>query len=83
MKLQQLLSLIPYYTCDTDIVLADMDIASVQVDSRNVGKGDVFVCIEGYTVDGHDYVPAAVNQGAAVIVAEKQIETNVPVIVVP
>lgn len=83
MKLQQLLSLIPYYTCDTEVTLADMDIASVQVDSRNVGKGDLFVCIKGYTVDGHDYVPAAVKQGASVIVAEKQLEASVPVIVVP
>lgn len=41
------------------------------IDSRDIKAGSIFVCIAGYTVDGHDFAQQAANQGAAVIVAEK------------
>lgn len=83
MKLQQLLSLIPYYKSIPSIDVSKIELQSVQVDSRKVTNGDVFVCIAGYTVDGHDYVSVAVEQGASVIISEKELNENIPVIVVP
>lgn len=49
-------------------------IEQVAVDSRKVIPSSMFVCIEGFTVDGHDYVDQAVAKGATVIVASRKIE---------
>lgn len=43
----------------------------IQYDSRKVAPGDTFVAIPGFKVDGYDYIPQAIEQGAVVIVAEK------------
>lgn len=42
----------------------------VQIDSRKVGKGSLFIAVRGAKMDGHDFIVAAVNAGAAAIVAE-------------
>ena len=55
-------------------------VTSIEMDSRNVKFGSLFICISGYTVDGHDYVAQAVANGAVAIIAECDIETVVPVI---
>lgn len=43
----------------------------ISTDSRNLQRGDVFVALNGETFDGHAYVEGAVEQGAAVIIAER------------
>ena len=40
-------------------------------DSRAVSEGCMFICRRGHNRDGHDYVQQAINNGAAVIVAEQ------------
>ncbi|MEH7349911.1 UDP-N-acetylmuramoyl-L-alanyl-D-glutamate--2,6-diaminopimelate ligase [Gottfriedia acidiceleris] len=55
------------------------EITGVEMDSRNVKPGYLFICIEGYTVDGHKYVNQAIEKGAVAILAQKPIESNVPV----
>jgi UDP-N-acetylmuramoyl-L-alanyl-D-glutamate--2,6-diaminopimelate ligase len=45
-------------------------IGSVQHDSRLVERGDLFVCVPGLRVDGHDFAAAEVAAGAAALVAE-------------
>lgn len=56
---------------------------SVETDSRLVGPGSVFFAMPGETTDGHLFAPAAVEAGAAVVVAERELEVDVPVVVVP
>ena len=51
-------------------------------DSRLKVKNGLFFAIKGVTVDGHDYIEAAIKNGAIAVVAEKNINVNVPVIVV-
>jgi UDP-N-acetylmuramyl pentapeptide synthase len=41
---------------------ANPDIQSVEMDSRLVTNGCLFICIEGYTVDGHDYAQQAIKK---------------------
>lgn len=60
----------------------DPTITSLHMDSREVKPGGVFFCIPGYTVDGHDYVPQAMRNGAAAIVSERPLDVDVPVAVV-
>lgn len=59
------------------------EILSIENDSRKAGKGSLFICIKGYTVDGHDFAGKAAEQGAAAILAERELPgMDIPVIVV-
>lgn len=58
---------------------SNIEITGISYDSRNVAEGNVFVCIKGYETDGHRFAEAAVQKGAAVIVAEDEINVDVPV----
>ncbi|NFK77921.1 UDP-N-acetylmuramoyl-L-alanyl-D-glutamate--2,6-diaminopimelate ligase [Clostridium botulinum] len=49
-------------------------IEKIEYDSRKVKEGDLFVCIEGYATDGHKYAKKAYDNGAKVIVCEKDLE---------
>jgi UDP-N-acetylmuramoyl-L-alanyl-D-glutamate--2,6-diaminopimelate ligase len=43
----------------------------VRIDSRLVKAGDVFVAVEGTSLDGHDFIGQAVKKGAEYIVCQK------------
>lgn len=58
------------------------EITSVENDNRKVQPGSLFICIKGYTVDGHDFAEAAVKNGACAVLAERPLPLSVPVIVV-
>jgi UDP-N-acetylmuramoyl-L-alanyl-D-glutamate--2,6-diaminopimelate ligase len=60
-----------------------LEIADLAYDTRSVGPGDLFFCIAGANVDGHDLAPAAVDAGAAALVVERRLEVEVPQLVVP
>ena len=47
----------------------DAAIGSVAADSRKVGEGTLFVALPGENVDGHDYIAAALRQGASCVLA--------------
>lgn len=55
---------------------------TVRTDSRAVVPGDIFFALPGETTDGHLFAPAAVDNGAALLVVERELETAVPQIVV-
>lgn len=78
MNLSKLLSVLPFY--DTSAPIDDITINQIEADSRKVNKGSLFVCIEGFTVDGHDFVHQAVENGASAILAGKDVNASVPVI---
>lgn len=59
------------------------EITSIENDNRRVTPGSLFICIKGYTVDGHDFAGSAVKNGAKqLVLAERELPVNVPVIVV-
>lgn len=43
----------------------------VLTDSRLVGDGDIFICIPGTKLDGHNYIDHAMKQGASIIIGEQ------------
>ena len=49
---------------------ADIEITGVNIDSRKIQKGHLFVAIKGTQVDGHAYITKAIEQGAAAILLE-------------
>ncbi|MDD3225538.1 MAG: UDP-N-acetylmuramoyl-L-alanyl-D-glutamate--2,6-diaminopimelate ligase [Clostridium sp.] len=59
-----------------------IEINEIQYDSRKVKENDVFVCIEGFKTDGHNYVQNAVKSGAKVIVCSRDLKDMPKVTVV-
>ena len=55
----------------------DIEISGVQIDSRQITKGDLFVAERGTQVDGHKFIPAAIEKGAVAVVCE-EIPTECP-----
>lgn len=53
-----------------------------ETDSRNIIPGQIFVAIKGNTVDGHNFVSQAEEKGAIKIIAEHEVESNIPVEIV-
>ncbi len=49
----------------------DINIESIEIDSRKVKDGSMFIAIDGTEVDGHDYIKSAVENGAKVIMIEE------------
>ncbi|MGI6778148.1 MAG: UDP-N-acetylmuramoyl-L-alanyl-D-glutamate--2,6-diaminopimelate ligase [Acetivibrionales bacterium] len=52
----------------------DIEISDIAYDSRKVKKGYLFVCIDGTKVDGHKYIPGAIENGAVALLVEKDVE---------
>lgn len=50
--------------------IEDVKITSIETDSRKVRAGSMFVCINGFNSDGHNYIKDAVDAGASVVVTE-------------
>ena len=50
---------------------ADVEITDVNIDSRQVGQGHLFVAIKGTQTDGHQYIAKAIEQGAVAILCEE------------
>ncbi|WP_375644787.1 MULTISPECIES: UDP-N-acetylmuramoyl-tripeptide--D-alanyl-D-alanine ligase [unclassified Bartonella] len=62
--------------------------SGVSIDSRTLAEGDIFFCIKGHHLDGHDFAAQAYERGAGVlIVAEHRLrdmkKISAPLIVVP
>ncbi|WP_294750346.1 UDP-N-acetylmuramoyl-L-alanyl-D-glutamate--2,6-diaminopimelate ligase [uncultured Exiguobacterium sp.] len=59
-------------------------ITNIATDSRQITSDGLFICINGYTVDGHDYINQAIENGAVAILAERSFsDCPIPVITVP
>lgn len=52
----------------------DTEVSAVVYDSRKVVPGAVFVCIPGAVRDGHEFGPAAAQQGAAALIVEHKLD---------
>ena len=48
----------------------DIDIAGVNIDSRRIESGHLFIAIKGTVTDGHNYIAKAEEQGAVAILCE-------------
>ena len=68
MDLQDLLHAVPVLQVKGSM---ERTIHTVQFDSREVSKGDVFVAIKGERTDGHNYLNQAIEKGAETLVVEE------------
>ncbi len=55
---------------------------AVETDSREVTAGGIFVARRGDAMDGHDFAPAALDAGAALLLVERPLDLPVAQVVV-
>lgn len=55
---------------------ADAPLAAICVDSRKAGAGCLFVCIKGFTSDGHAYAQKAYEQGCRYFLVERVLDLS-------
>jgi UDP-N-acetylmuramoyl-tripeptide--D-alanyl-D-alanine ligase len=62
-------------------IAPETQVRGVQTDSRAIRPGDLFVCLPGEHADGHDFAAAAVDAGAAAVLASKALLDRIPHVV--
>ncbi|MCC5855798.1 MAG: UDP-N-acetylmuramoyl-L-alanyl-D-glutamate--2,6-diaminopimelate ligase [Idiomarina sp.] len=80
----QLSNLLPNYP----FTLPTVTVQGLKLDNRKITNGDVFCAVPGYTVDGREFIGAAISAGAVAVFAEgdsphMEERDGVPVIFVP
>ena len=72
MKLSKLLKYVKPIAIIGD---ADVEIQGVNIDSRKIEDGHLFVAIKGTQTDGHRFIPKALELGATAVLCEDMPET--------
>lgn len=73
--MKKLSELYPVYTGE------EVEIKDIKINSKEIEKGDLFICTMGVTRDRHDFIDDAIKNGASAIVVSKDIEEkSVPII---
>lgn len=56
----------------------EMEVTGVCLDSRQAQSGELFAAVTGFAADGHRFIPAAVKNGASVILCEQTPSVEIP-----
>jgi UDP-N-acetylmuramoyl-L-alanyl-D-glutamate--2,6-diaminopimelate ligase len=67
MRLNELLKNVETLSIVGDV---NVEITGVNIDSRRIEKGHLFVAIPGTVTDGHKFIPKAIELGAAAVLCE-------------
>jgi len=60
----------------------DVDCASVSIDTRSLQAGALYIAIKGERFNGHDFIQQAEQAGAAGVIVEQQVNSQLPQIIV-
>ena len=60
----------------------ETEIRGVSYDSRSTAQGDLFTAIVGTVSDGHRFIPAAAEKGAAAVLCERMPDADIPYVLV-
>lgn len=71
MKLKKILKNIDYEIKSGNI---EKEICEIKYDSRSIKANNLFIAINGFEVDGHQYIAQAIENGATAIIIEKELE---------
>lgn len=61
----------------------EIEISDISTDSRTLAPGDLFVAFQGPHFDGHHFLNQAYERGAACALVNRQVESPLPLIMVP
>lgn len=59
----------PFFRADAPNVL----VSDISIDSRRVKPGHLFVAMKGGDLDGHEFIPKAIHNGAVAVIGERDI----------
>lgn len=81
MKLSALIDGLDYIQFQGDI---NLEIQKIDYDSRHVKQDGLFVCIQGFNTDGHQYIDQAIQSGAKAVLVSKEVKvpSNITIILV-
>ena len=60
----------------------NIEISGISYNSQKTKQGDIFICIKGEASDGHNYAEAAAENGAVAVFCEKELDLDIPQIIV-
>src|SRR5215213_10016281 len=60
----------------------DVVVTGLTFDNRLVAPGTLFFCVPGFTRDGHDFAPEAIDRGAVALVVQRPLGLGVPEVLV-
>ncbi len=62
--------------------LRDGEFSDFCIDSRKGTAGDLFVCLKGARVDGHDFIHKAEEQGVSALLIQREVDSDLPRVLV-
>jgi UDP-N-acetylmuramoyl-L-alanyl-D-glutamate--2,6-diaminopimelate ligase len=60
----------------------DVNIKGISYNSKTINSHEIFVCLKGEHVDGHDFAQMAFEKGARAIMCEKPLNIEIPQLIV-
>lgn len=69
-----------YVNCSNGF--SDIQFSNIQIDSGKVREGSLYICRKGFKFDSHFLADEVVKRGAVALITERNVEVNVPYIVV-
>ncbi len=60
----------------------DIDIKGISYNSNTINSHEIFVCLKGEHVDGHNYAQSAFEKGAVALMCEKPLNIEIPQLIV-
>ncbi len=60
----------------------DVDILGISYNSNTINSHEIFVCLKGEHVDGHDFAQMAFEKGAVALMCEKPLNIEIPQLIV-
>ncbi|OCA88708.1 hypothetical protein A8F94_24055 [Bacillus sp. FJAT-27225] len=58
-------------SCNDETIVVN----GIESDSRKIKKGNLFVAIKGHDKDGHVYIDSAIENGAAAVIGEQELDS--------
>ena len=75
-------SLIKYIDVVDKLNYKDVDIKGISYNSNTINSHEIFVCLKGEHVDGHNFAQKAFEKGAVALMCEKPLNIEIPQIIV-
>ncbi len=72
MRLEDMIKTVPV---NETVGKTDREITGIQIDSRLIENGNLFVAVKGTQADGHSYIQRAIEKGASTVICETFPET--------
>lgn len=78
----ELANIVDNLECKEVLNFKNVDIKGISYNSNTIKSHEIFVCLKGEHVDGHDFAQMAFEKGAVAIMAEHPLNIEIPQLIV-